>query len=109
MGALIEIKELHLHVNLQEVSRDAKEILKTVNKIFNNMPTKAEFEAALARQSAALKNIADDIRRLTEQQSAGGLSEAEEQEILDKLNADADQLEALAGQTPEPEPPTPEV
>lgn len=111
MGALIEIKELHLHVNLQEVSRDAKEILKTVNKIFNNMPTKAEFEAAFARQSAALQNIADDIRRLTEQQSQGGLSEADEQAILDQLNAAADQLEALAGQTPEtptePEP-TPE-
>lgn len=101
MGALIEIKELHLHVNLSEVSKDAKEILKTVHKIFNNMPTKSEFDAAFARQSAALQNIADDIRRLTEQQSNGGLTEAEEQSILDQLNAAADQLETLAGQTPE--------
>lgn len=102
MGALIEIKELHLHVNLQEVSKDAKQILKTVNQIFHHMATKEEFDAAFARQAAALQNIADDIRRLTEQQSQGGLTEAEEQAILDKLNAAADQLETLAGQTPEP-------
>lgn len=109
MSALIEIKELHLHVNLSEISKDAKDILKIVHKLLQTMPTKAEFDAAFARQSAALQNIADDIRRLTEQQSQGGLTEAEEQGILDQLNAAADQLEALAGQTPEPTEPSPQA
>lgn len=110
MGALIEIRELHLHVNLHEISKDAKKIISELNLIKNIMAvTKADFEAAFARQSAALQNIADDIRRLTEQQSQGGLTEAEEQGILDQLNSAADQLEALAGQTPEPTPPTPEA
>lgn len=88
------------HHGLDRIEHKIDFITKTLSK----MPTKEQFDAAFARQSAALQNIADDIRRLTEQQSAGGLSEAEEQGILDQLNAAADQLEALAGQTPEPTP-----
>jgi len=98
--------EIHVHIHHHSdpaVAHKLDFIIKTLNK----MPTKADFEAAFARQSAALQNIADDIRRLTEQQSGGGLTAAEEQEILDKLNAAADQLETLAGQTPEPTEPQP--
>lgn len=92
--------EIHVHVHHHSdpaVVHKLDFIIKTLNK----MPTKAEFDAAFARQGAALINIADDIRRLTGQQSGGGLSETEEQAILDQLNAAADQLEVLAGQTPE--------
>ena len=96
--------EIHIHLyhhGLENIERKIDFITKTLNK----MPTKEQFDAAFARQSAALQNIADDIRRLTEQSQAGGLTEAEEQAILDQLNAAADQLEVLANQTPEP--PTP--
>lgn len=104
--ALIEIKDLHLHIDFTGLDQKANKILSQLLNLQNTMPTKADFEAAFARQSAALTNIADDIRRLTEQQSAGGLSAAEETEILNKLNAAADQLETLAGQTPEQTPNT---
>lgn len=90
--------EFHFHGDFTEVAKE----LKKINLKLNTMPTKEQFDAAFQRQSAALQNIADDIRRLTEQQSNGGLTEAEEQSILDQLNAAADQLETLAGQTPEP-------
>lgn len=73
-----------------------------------NMPTKAEFQAALDRQNTAISNIADDIRRLTEQIGNGGLSEADEADVLAQLSARADALEALAAQTPE-EPTEPPV
>lgn len=99
----MEINVHHYYRGLEKLEHKIDHLIKTINK----MPTKAEFEAAFARQSAAILNLADDIRRLLLKQSAGGLSEAEEQEILNKLNGDVDKLEALAGQTPEEEPEPP--
>lgn len=93
--------EIH-HYYHHDRSVDHK--LDFIIKKLTTMPTNEQFDAAFARQNTALTNIADDIRRLTEQQAGGGLTEAQEQAILDQLNAAADQLEALAGQTPETTP-----
>ena len=105
MGALIEIKELHLHVNLQEISKDAKQILKTVHQILTIMPTKAEFQAALDEMGTSIDNIAGDIQRLTEKLQNGGLSATEENDIFSQLQAKAAQLKGVADQTPEDETP----
>lgn len=70
-----------------------------------NMPTKQEFEDALERQSKAISNIAGDITRLTEQLGTGGLSEADEADILSKIQERASALESIAALTPEPETP----
>lgn len=93
---------LEFHIYFHNADKDIISKIDSIIKTLTKMPTQEQFDAAFARQSTALQNIADDIRRLTEQQSGGGLTEAQEQGILDQLNAAADQLEALAGQTPEP-------
>lgn len=98
--------EIHVHIH-HHADRSVDHKLDFIIKTLNKMPTKAEFDAAFARHGAAIQNIADDIRRLLEQQQQPGLTEAEEQAILDQLNASVDQLEALAAQTPEP--PAPEA
>lgn len=95
--------EIHVHIH-HHADKSVDHKLDFIIKKLTKMPTQEQFDAAFARQNAALQNIADDIRRLTEQQAGGGLTEAQEQAILDQLNAAADQLEALAGQTPEPTP-----
>lgn len=109
--ALIHIQELHLHVNLTEVSKDAKEILSTVTKIFNQMATKEQFQAAFDQITSAVENIAADIQRLTESLQTGGLSEADENEVLTKLQDAATRLQTIADSTPENPPvePTPEA
>ena len=97
-------------VNLNISSDTAKEILsivKIINSKLNNVPTKAEFQQALADVGSALDNIAADITRLTDQLSGGGLTDAEEQEIFTQLRAVADRAKQIADTTADPEP-TPE-
>lgn len=105
--SLITIENLHIHIDLKEISKDAKEILKTVNKIYTEMATKTEFQQALADVTSALDNIAADITRLTDQLATGGLSDADEQEIFTQLRAVADRAKSIADSTIDPEvPPT---
>lgn len=78
-------------------------------KLNNLMKTAAEFAELLKRQSAALANLADDLRRLKEKLQAGGLTEAEEEKIYTDFEAGIVALETLAAATPEEEtPPTEE-
>lgn len=99
-------------VNLSISSDTQKEILlivRAINQKINNMPSKQEFQQALADVTAALDNIAADITRLTDQLSTGGLTDAEEQEVFTQLRAVADRAKTIADTTVDPEvPPTPE-
>jgi len=104
--ALIDI---HIHGNFDEIERKLNKILSSITLIHKEMPTKAEFQQALADVTAALENIAADITRLTDQLSQGGLTDAEEQEIFTELRAVADRANSIAATTPEPEPPAPEA
>lgn len=99
-------------VNLNISSDTQKEILlivRAINQKINNMPSKQEFQQALADVTAALDNIAADITRLTNQLSTGGLTDAEEQEVFTQLRAVANRAKTIADTTVDPEvPPTPE-
>lgn len=106
--SLITIENLHLTIELKSISQDAKQILEIVQLIKNNMPSKTEFQQALADVTAALDNISADITRLTDQLSQGGLSDADEQEIFTQLRAVADRAKSIADATIDPEvPPQP--
>jgi hypothetical protein len=71
-----------------------------IYKLFN-MPTKAEFDAAIADMQTGLNNVADDITRLTEQIGAGGMTDAEEAAALADLQAVAQRIRDIAAVTPE--------
>lgn len=71
------------------------------------MPTKQEFQDALAEVTGSLDNIAADITRLTDQLQTGGLTDAEEAEVFAQLRAVADRAKAIADTTPEPDAPQP--
>lgn len=98
-------------VNLNISSLDLKEVLsvvKLINQKLNNMPTKAEFQAIAQEFRDAFLNISNDITRLTDQLGAGGLTEAEEAEVLEEFRTLAADAKALAEKTPEaPTEPTP--
>lgn len=113
--------EVHIHLHHHYHNR---KVLSKLDQIIEIMAkSKADFDAQLTRieqgnaQIAdSLTNVADDVRRLTEGMTpTGGLTEAEATEIFDSLAAKADtldsiaqQIKALADQTPEPNP-NPEV
>jgi len=101
MAALIEIKELHLHVNLQEVSKDAKEILKNVQLILNNMATKQQIQQVIDEITASAANISADLDRIADQVS-GGLTEAEADDVVSQLTNLSSTLKTLADKNPEP-------
>lgn len=69
--------------------------------------TIAQFKAALAEVSTALDNIGEDITLLTTELQREDLTDAEEQEVFNELNAIAERAKALAARTPEPEAPAP--
>lgn len=69
--------------------------------------TLAQFKAALTEVSTALDNIGEDITRLTTELQREDLTDAQEQEVFDELNALAERAKAIAARTAEPEtPPT---
>ena len=68
------------------------------------MATKQEFVDLIAQVQSSIANVADDIRRLTDQIGAGGMTEAEEADVLAQLRSAADTLSSVAAQTPEPSP-----
>ena len=69
------------------------------------MPTKAEFDAALAEINDATNNIAADIERLAGQIGTGGLTADEEAAILAEFQGVATRLRGIADTTPEDAPP----
>lgn len=89
IGFLYSIVHLHLFVNE----------IKT-----HIMATKQEFVDLITQIQDSVANVADDIRRLTDQIGTGGLTEAEEADVLAQLRSAADQLSAVTAQTPEPSP-----
>lgn len=103
---------IQFDVNLNISSDTQKEILalvRSINLKLNNVPSKLEFQQALADVTSALDNIAADITRLTDQLATGGLSDADEQEVFTQLRAVADRAKSIADTTVDPEvPPTEE-
>lgn len=99
-------------VNLNISSDTQKQILsivKAINLKLDTMPTKAEFQAIAQEFRDAFLNISNDITRLTDQLAAGGMTEAEEAEVLEEFRTLAADAKALADKTPEaPVEPTPE-
>lgn len=112
--ALINIKELHLHVNLSEISKDAKELLKITNQILNNMATKQQIQTVIDEITASAANISADLDRIAEQVS-GGLTAIEADEVVGQLTTLSANLKTIADRNPEsteptdPTEPTPEV
>jgi hypothetical protein len=106
--ALIEIKELHLHVDIKSMNGDdAKKILNEIIKLENIMAKtkeelKAEFQAGFTEIKDSIANVAADIDRLVENTNpTGGLTEAEVEEQLTELRAISTSLKAVADKTPE--------
>lgn len=104
---------VEVHHFLHKFPEQESEELKLLRKIFNltnTMPTKAEFQAVAQEFRDAFLNISNDITRLTDQLAAGGMTDAEEAEVLTEFRTLAADAKALADKTPEPPPvePTPE-
>lgn len=81
------------------------QITSKVDKILNrlnNMVTKQEFKEATDALRSSLDNLGADIIRLTDQLITGGLSDADEQEVLTELRGLGDLAKTLADKTPEP-------
>lgn len=98
MGSLFTFN-INNHVDVSQLENDIRKIIKTLSQ----MPTKAEFEAALTEVTTSLENISADITHLTDQLATGGLSDAEEQEVFTQLRAIADRAKSIADATPETE------
>lgn len=112
--ALIEIKELHLHVDVKSMGGDdAKKIFNELIKIQNQMAKtkeelKAEFQAGFTEIQESIADVAADIDRLVENTNpAGGLTEAEVEEQLIQLRTLSTSLKEVANkvQNPPTEPP----
>lgn len=105
--AIFEI-HVHEHADLSKVLKE----LKKLHQKLSQMATKQDFQQALDTVTTALDNIAADITRLTDELATGGLTDAEETDVLNQLRAVADRARAIADTTPEnsdPENPTPET
>lgn len=102
MGALIEIKELHLHVNLSEISKDAKEIL---NQLQILKPMAKKIDDLLAKQDAidaAVAAVRQDVQFIKDQLAAGsenGLTAEEVQTLEARVDQTLANLNALDAET----------
>ena len=112
--ALIEIKELHLHIDLHGVDKKADKIIIELLKIQNQMAKtkeelKAEFSVMFTEIKDSIANVAADIDRLADSvDPVGGLTEAEAEELLAELRGISATAKATADKTPE-EPTEPEA
>jgi len=70
------------------------------------METLQEFKTVIDEIKVSTDNIANDIVRLTDQLEVGGLTAAEETEVITELRAVAAKLKTIAEATPEPPAPT---
>lgn len=108
--ALIHIRELHIHVDLTEVSRDAKEIL---NQLQILKPMAKKIDDLLAKQDAidaAVAAVRQDVQFIKDQLSQGsedGLSPEEVQTLEARIDQTLSTLNALDAET-DSTPPTPE-
>jgi hypothetical protein len=92
--------------NIYNCDPELVKVLEAIVKKLNNMPTKAEFDAALAEINEATNNIAADIERLAGQ-IGSGLTADEEASVLAEFQGVANRLKSIADTTPETEtPPT---
>ena len=102
--ALIEIKELHLHVDI----KSADDIIEEIKKLKNFMAKtsdelKAEFAAGFADIGAAIADVANDLDVLIAGTvPQGGLTEEEVEEQLTQLRAFRDSLQQVAAKFPAP-------
>jgi len=98
---------IDINLNVKQVQES--ELLKLLNIIttkLNNVPTKAEFQAVAQEFRDAFLNISNDITRLTDSLANGGLTDAEEVEVLEEFRTLAADAKALAERTPEATEPT---
>lgn len=100
------IFEIHIH-NVVDLDGIQKSLNLIIKKLDTMALTLNQFKAALAEVSTALENIGEDITRLTTELQREDLTDAEEQEVFDELNAIAERAKALAARTPESETPAP--
>jgi len=100
------VHDVYIHPNPEQES-DTNKLLRQILNLTKNMPTKAEFQAIAQEFRDAFLNISNDITRLTNQLAAGGMTDAEEAEVLEEFRTLAADAKALADKTPEA-PPTPE-
>jgi len=113
--ALIEIKELHLHVDLHGVDKKADKIIVELLKLQNQMAKtkeelKAEFAAGFADIGAAISDVASDLDTLIAGTvPQGGLTEEEVEEQLTQLRAFRDSLQQVANKFPVQPPTEPEA
>lgn len=68
------------------------------------MATAQEFRDAFAALRASHANLVADIQRILANQDGGGMTAAEEQELLAELQGVVDEAAAAAAIVPEPEP-----
>lgn len=87
--------------DIRKMLSHQKFIIEQLLKIKQDMPTKAEFSALAQELRDAFLNISNDITRLTDQLAAGGMTDAEEAEVLEEFRTLAADAKALADRTPE--------
>lgn len=100
------LKKLARRVTVRQALHDLTHELHDLNHAVRQlgaqiMSNLSDLKDQLARIDAATNNIADDIRRLTEQIGTG-MSQADVDEVKAGLEASAVKLEATAAVTPEP-------
>lgn len=105
--ALIEIKELHLHIDFTGLDQKANKILSQLLKLETIMAKtkeelKAEFAAGFGDLRSSLENISADIDRLIAGTTPqGGLSEEEVEEQLASLRDISSALKTASEKVPE--------
>ena len=99
------VHDVYIHPDHEQES-DTNKLLRQILNLTKNMPTKAEFQAIAQEFRDAFLNISNDITRLTDQLAAGGMTEAEEAEVLEEFRTLAADAKALADKTPDQQTPT---
>ena len=109
--ALIEVKELHLHIDFTGLDQKANKIFSQLLKLEEIMAKtseelKAEFAAGFADIGAAISDVASDLDTLIAGTvPQGGLTEAEVEEQLTQLRGFRDSLQQVANKFPaQPQP-----
>ena len=100
---------VHLHHHFPEGHPD--QVLQGIHRLERQMEqimaSNAQFAEALARVDVATTRIGADIQTLLARIQAGGLSEAEEAQVLTDIGTRAAALEAIADSVENPVPPLP--
>ena len=92
--------EGHVHYEHNDADHDLKRIIKLLTEIhkhLKNMPTKDQFDAQGQRFSLALNKIESLISGVP---TTGGMTVAEQDQVLADFTAQADNAERIASITP---------